>query len=125
MSGGKSDYSFQPVAINNIFWGQDRFVYSVSTRNEFLISEVGKLNALGDNVLEQTEFADISNNDKVEIFDISVDSDGFFSILDRYNGKIYTYDSEGNLICAFGGIGDQAGLFKIPNSIASSISLPK
>lgn len=118
LSGEESDYSFQPVAINNLFWGKDRFVYSVSTRNQYLISEICKLNALGDNVLMQTEFADISNNDKVELFDISVDVDGFFSALDRYNGKIYTYDSEGNLISAFGGMGEQAGLFKIPTSIS-------
>ena len=118
LSGGESDYSFQPVAINNLFWGSDRFVYSVSTRNQYLISEIGKLNALGDNVLVQTEFADISNNDKVELFDIAVDDEGFFSALDRYNGKIYTYDADGNLISAFGGLGDQAGLFKIPTAIS-------
>lgn len=118
LSGGESDYSFQPIAINNLFWGSDRFVYSVSTRNKYLISEIGKLNALGNNVLTQNEFADISDNDKVELFDIAVDSDGFFSALDRYNGKIYTYDTDGNLIGAFGGLGEQAGLFKIPTAVS-------
>lgn len=118
LSGGESDYSFQPVAINNLFWGEDRFVYTVSTRNEYLTSEISKLNALGDNVLTQNEFADVSGNENVELFDISVNSDGFFSALDRYNGKIYTYDTEGNLISAFGGIGEQAGLFKIPVAIS-------
>lgn len=118
LSGGKSEYSFQPVAINNLFWGQDRFVYSVSTRNQYLISEVSKLNATGENVLKKTAFADISSNDKVEVYDIAVNKNGFFSILDRYNGKIYCYDIDANLIGAFGGIGDQEGLYKIPNAIS-------
>lgn len=119
LKGSKSDYSFQPVAINNLFWGKDRFVYSVSTRNEYLISEVSKLNALGNNVFTKTEFADLSaQNENVEVFDIAVDHEGFFSILDRFNGKVYTYDADANLIGAFGGIGEQEGLFKIPTAIS-------
>lgn len=122
LSGGKSDYSFQPVAINNLFWGKDRFVYSVSTRNEYLISEVSKLNATGENVLKKTAFADVSSNEQVEVYDIAVNNDGFFSILDRYNGKIYCYDTDANLIGAFGGIGEQEGLYKIPNAISYTSS---
>lgn len=116
---GKSDYSFQPVAVNNLFWGQDNFVYSVSTRNEYLVSEVCKLNALGVNVFDVTEFGDVSEKvENIEIFDVSVDSNGFFSVLDRYNGKIYCYDTECNLIGAFGGLGDKRGLYKVPNALA-------
>ena len=118
LSGGKSDYSFQPVAINNLFWGKDRFVYSVSTRNEYLISEVNKLNATGENVFQKSDFADVSSNKNVEVYDIAVNSEGFFSILDRFNGKIYCYDTDANLIGAFGGIGEQEGLYKIPNAIS-------
>ncbi len=116
---GKSDYSFQPVAVNNLFWAKDHFVYSVSTRNSYLISEVSKLNALGKNVFTSTDFGDISDTvEMTEIFDIAVDDNGFFTILDRHNGKLYCYDNECNLIGAFGGIGNREGLYQIPNAVS-------
>lgn len=114
------DYSFQPVEYNNLFWGNDRFVYAVSTRNEYLSSEVVKLNALGNNILKTTDFADLlDDSERVEVIDITVEDNGFFTILDRYNGKLYNYDSEGELIGAYGGIGQQEGLFKSPCAIES------
>lgn len=112
------DYSFQPVEYNNLFWGTDRFIYAVASRNEYLQSELCKLNALGNNVMPTSAFADQGeNSDKVVVCDVTVEENGFFTILDRYNCKLYNYDSSGNLIGAFGGIGEQAGLFKTPNAV--------
>lgn len=43
---------------------------------------------------------------------------GLYSILDSSKNKIFTYDSYGNLLYAFGGTGQQIGTFNLCNSIA-------
>ena len=42
---------------------------------------------------------------------------GIYSCLDKRRGRIFTYDHEGNLLYIFGGMGTQAGTFKMPASI--------
>lgn len=49
--------------------------------------------------------------------DIAVDSDGIVTVIERLNGKIYQYDQEGNMLVAFGGLGESVGTFSIPASI--------
>ncbi len=116
-----ADYSFQPVQYNNLFWGSDRFIYAVSTKNEYLTSEVSKLNAVGDSVLSSSAvFGDpnLGSEEFSTIVDIAVSENGLFTILDQYNCKLYTYDSDSNLLGAFGAPGEQEGLFEIPTAIS-------
>jgi hypothetical protein len=42
---------------------------------------------------------------------------GMWSVVDSKRGKIYTYDSEGNLLFAFGDTGEQLGHLKTPTAI--------
>ena len=52
---------------------------------------------------------------------VDVDSNGFIYALDMVTGWIYLYDSECNLINAFGGgfsAGEQQGIFRMPVSLA-------
>ncbi len=51
------------------------------------------------------------------IVDITYRHDGFYSMLDSRRGRIFTYDSEGNLLYIFGGLGSQAGTFTKPVAI--------
>jgi hypothetical protein len=55
-----------------------------------------------------TKFIDIKSRDK-----------GLYSALDATRGRIFTYDSEGNLLYIFGGLGNQLGMFKKPTAIES------
>ena len=52
------------------------------------------------------------------IVSIALGENGVYSILDQLRGKIFTYDSEGALLYAFGGLGLQDGLSERPSAIA-------
>ena len=54
-----------------------------------------------------------------KIVDVAYRDNGIYSILDSRRGRIFTYDSEGNLLYIFGGLGSQAGTFVAPVAIES------
>ncbi len=123
------EQSFQPVEFNNIFWTDDRFVYTVNPVNSTVRSAIVKLNALGENVLPgEIDFYEIqyntvgmlssSDNEANLMFpDITVDSDGVMTVIERKKGRLYQFDAQCNLISVFGGMGYQEGLFQGLNSI--------
>lgn len=49
--------------------------------------------------------------------DIVARRNGLYSALDRKRGRVFTYDSSGNLLYVFGGIGHQVGLVRNPAAI--------
>ena len=53
-----------------------------------------------------------------ELVDIAIGSNGMWSVLDSKRGKIYTYDSEGNMLFAFGDQGAQLGNLAAPTAIS-------
>ncbi|MGM0805699.1 MAG: YIP1 family protein [Bacillota bacterium] len=100
-----------PPAPDNIALDDQGLVYSVTegTTNEV----IKKLNVAGKNML----FGDIS--DEKSLQDIAVDHDGNMFVVSS-TGKIYEYDSFGNLLFIFGGKDDgtnRLGLFKQPTGI--------
>lgn len=118
----QSEFSFQPMEFNNLFWSSDRFVYAVSQQNQYLETEVSKLNATGENILEVMPYGEMTRRDNLPVAfaDIAVDEEGFFTIVDRNNGKIYQYDKSSNLLAVSGGIGQQEGLFSSPSAIGAN-----
>ncbi len=119
----QSQMSFQPVEFNNLFWSEDRFVYTVSPLVDSVASAVSKLNALGENVFpENIDLYTLSKNRKISgtvLADITVDNEGAVTILDSRSGHLYQYDEGCNLLVVFGGTGYQKGLFKRPISVES------
>lgn len=100
-----------PPAPDNIVLDDQGLVYSVTegTTNEV----IKKLNVAGKNML----FPDVS--DEKSLQDIAVDHDGNMFVVSS-TGKIYEYDSFGNLLFIFGGKDDgtnRLGLFKQPTGI--------
>jgi hypothetical protein len=115
--------SYQPVAFNNLFWSEDRFVYGVSTIKDNVASTVVKLNALGNNVFAQNidfyTIADTSKQKNMQLVDLTVDDEGVFTVLDSTTGRLFQYDENCNLLGIFGGYGNQKGLFLSPMGIES------
>jgi hypothetical protein len=52
-----------------------------------------------------------------EIVDVKIRENGIYSLLDCNRGRIFTYDSEGNILYIFGGKGTQEGTFSQPVAI--------
>lgn len=63
-------------------------------------------------------FDDEGNYIEPVFVDITVDSDGIVTVAEQNGGKIYQYDQNGNMLCAFGGLGENRGTFSRPTSIA-------
>jgi tetratricopeptide (TPR) repeat protein len=87
---------------------------------------IKRLNPAGEDVLVRAghhhplgDYVD-ANTSLSQFVDIAAREAGTYSVLDTKYGRIFTYDSLGNLLYAFGGLGDTAGLFRNPVAIDSS-----
>lgn len=98
------------------------FVYTTN-RDTQAENMVQRLNPKGDDVLvnynENLKITGIQYTLRGEsvFVDISVRPRGIYSILDSTHGRVYTYDSEGNLLYTFAGYGTILGMGNNPVSI--------
>ena len=103
-------------------------IQSLATSSNF--APIKRLNAAGDDIMVRNGFAlpagevvfsDMAAMTKVTgpstLVDIAMGPNGMWSVVDSKRGKIYTYDSEGNLLFAFGDTGEQLGHLKTPTAI--------
>lgn len=86
------------------------------------ISPVKKINFTGNDVLKKKGFfppvGDVRFFDSPsKIVDVALGPAGIYSLLDRKDGKIFTYDDDGNLLHVFGRIGNLKGNFERPIAI--------
>ena len=79
-------------------------------------SPVKKLNSVGKEIMKRNGFFDPGGevdvqdpNDLSKIIDIAIGNEESWSILDASRARIFTYDSNGNLLFAFGDKGDSVG----------------
>lgn len=115
--------SFQPTEFNNLFWSDDRFVYTVSPESEYLSSTVAKLDVVGNNILTGDLLFGDSRDEKADtnvLTDITADTNDFFTVIDGSSGKLFQYDDKCNLLCVFGGSGWQEGVFQTPVAIETN-----
>ncbi len=129
---------FVPTEYNNISIDQEGFIYATTSAidaDELLVtinnrvmdgkvSPIKRLNPTGEDVLRRRGYfppvGDVNMSfigsfiGPSAIIDVAVWDCGMYSLLDARRGRIFTYDSDGNLLFAFGGIGIQRGIFKTP-----------
>lgn len=126
----KLSTSYVPVTFNNITVDKDGFVYATSDKiSSSTISSaikaksisranspVKKLNAAGDEIMNRNGFfppvgeVSFSNSSTdanailgvSSIGDVALGASSTWSITDTKRSKVYTYDSQGNLLFAFG-----------------------
>ena len=98
------------------------FVFTIRRGGETITGQVRKLNAKGDNVLDETKrFGDHITD--IQLKDLAVDDEGFITLIDGKSGRIMQYDADGEMLYAFGGkkFGtDQAGTFDSPTSVETN-----
>lgn len=120
-----------PVTYSNITCDDDGFIYVTTsfttdtqksdakknlTAKKAVNSAVKKLNSAGAEIMKRNGFFDPSGevalvlSSKVSnIVDIAIGPEGTWSILDAEHSRVFTYDSEGDLLFAFGDKGNQLG----------------
>lgn len=119
--------SEKPPEFSNLIQDQEGFIYT--TTLGIPSNQVKRLSAVGVDTLNARESARYGDyrmrlhqgGMKIEaFFDLTVDRLGLITALDQTTGKAFQYDSLGNLLFVFGGLGGQNGLFVTPTAIASS-----
>ena len=104
-----------PAEFVNFCLGDGDFIYTIRRGNDVQSGQVKKLNAQGTNILPENVFGD--SGVTLQLADITVDPDGFITILDSGSGRLLQYDEDGNLLYAFGGKGSQKGLAMGPAAV--------
>ncbi len=112
-------------AFNNVTLDGEGFIMAV-TYDSSAADMVFRLNSKGENVLRQEgntmvrgDIWTMSSSDTGSQFvDIAVTDFGTYALLDRAKGRIFLYNFDGELLNAFGSLGNLKGEFKSPTSIA-------
>lgn len=125
--------SFVPTEYDNLYMDSEGFIFACTTN----VTEAGidngtdapirRLNLMGKDILiENGNFnviGDIYWGDaggykgSSLMTDITALDNGIYFALDKVRGRIFGYDTQGNLLYAFGGNGNLAGCFKLPSAI--------
>jgi DNA-binding beta-propeller fold protein YncE len=109
-----------PDSYTNFVISSDGMIYG--TVGNAASGQIRKLNSVGKNTYSDTFFGETATGPAVQplqpnFVDIAVDKNGIISVIEKNLGKVYQYDQEGNMLTAFGGIGEYKGSFQIPSSI--------
>ena len=128
--------SFVPTEYNNIAIDEKGFFYVVT--KTFDENELGgggaepvrRLNSLGNNILiengNQYVIGDVqwaagnlnlSRPGPSKFVDITVLENDIYVVLDETHNRLFGYDKQGNLLWAFGGVGNATGFFNKPVAI--------
>lgn len=119
---------FIPTEFTGIDIDEKGFVFASNIDNQG-VQAVRRLNPSGEDVIKKGVKKNVGGDlmtggmyiysGPSKIVDVAYRDNGIYSILDSRRGRIFTYDSEGNLLYIFGGLGSQAGTFVAPVAIES------
>lgn len=117
---------FVPTEFSNIDVDSKGFLYATNI-DPGSKEPIKRLNPSGEDVLKRFGYFDIKGDIRFRLSvgpskftDIKVLPNGMYSALDANQGKVFTYNDEGDLLYVYGGKGNQVGTFKIPVAVEFS-----
>jgi len=118
---------FIPTEYNNVALDHEGFIYVTNATGD--VDPVRRLNAMGQDILirngYQEPIGDIvfgnagGMSGSSKFIDVCAFDNDSFACFDRTRGRIFIYDFQGNLLYAFGGVGNREGAFMLPVAIAN------
>ena len=116
---------FIPTEFSGIDVDEYGFVFATHSDVRGGGEQVMRLNPRGNNVIRNfNQNTNISGDQRAQFFgpgdgpsifvDVITRPGGMFSVLDRTRSRVFTYDSEGNMLYVFGGEGDVMGTLRMP-----------
>jgi hypothetical protein len=118
---------FIPTEYSNACLDEDGFIYVTNSTGQ--TDPVRRLNAMGQDILIRNGYedpvGDLSPGDaggiigRSRFIDVAAFSNDSYACFDRTRGRIFMYDFQGNLLYAFGGIGNREGSFTLPVALAN------
>lgn len=109
---------YLPIEYSSIDIDSENFIYVCTSSGE-KGGTIRKLNHKGSGVIDNATFYESGLENKNSYVDTVCDSRGFISGLDNANKRILQYDSEGNLLFAFGLAGGKQGSYTEPCAITT------
>jgi DNA-binding beta-propeller fold protein YncE len=107
------------LAFSNVDQDQDGFIYTTTLGVD--VNQIKRLSPVGvDTLPSGKQYGDLFVDgpfETTQFVDVTVNKEGLITGLDLQTSKVFQYDKLGNLLFAFGGNGDQDGLFTTPSSI--------
>lgn len=113
---------FLPVEHSNLHVDNRGFIYATAIGGEITPEEkIRRINTAGVDRLMRIETSppvgDLTNDTLSVFVDVVSRENDIYSVLDRTDGRIYTYSFNGDLLYAFGAIGDVDGAFRNPSGM--------
>mgnify|MGYP000909514409 CR=1 FL=1 len=91
----------------------NQMVYRFNSSGTDVLREMGNTPPIGD----VTSFTD-EGLQRSTFVSIAVNDFGTYAILDETKGRVFVYNFDGELLFAFGGLGEETGQFNTPSGIA-------
>jgi hypothetical protein len=118
---------FIPTEYSNVAMDRDGFVYVTNSTGQ--TNPVRRLNAMGQDILIRNGYekpvGDLAVDNVVaagirgrsRFIDVVAFDNDSYACLDRARGRIFMYDFQGNMLYAFGGVGNREGSFLQPSAL--------
>jgi tetratricopeptide (TPR) repeat protein len=118
---------FIPTEYNNLCLDPEGFIFVTNSSGQ--ADPVRRLNAMGQDILVRNGYekpvgdlvfgnaGGISGPSR--FIDVAALDNGSYACFDRMRGRIFMYDFQGNLLYAFGGVGNREGCFLQPVALAN------
>ncbi|MCL2224566.1 MAG: hypothetical protein FWB96_06325 [Defluviitaleaceae bacterium] len=116
-----------PVEYNNVTIDHEGFLFV--TTASYGVEPVARLNAMGDDVMIRNGFeypigdlwwgTGADRSGPSEFIDVTALPNGTFITFDRNRGRLFAYDTQGQLLYVWGGPGNREGFFTFPTALDS------
>jgi len=116
---------FIPTEYSNVAMDKDGFVYASNSTGQ--TEPVRRLNAMGQDILIRNGYEKpvgdlvVGNaggiSGRSRFIDVVAFDNDSYACFDRTRGRIFMYDFQGNLLYAFGGVGNREGSFLQPTAL--------
>jgi len=116
---------FIPTEYSNVAMDKEGFVYVTNSTGQ--TRPVRRLNAMGQDILIRNGYeepvGDLAEGNAAGIrgrsrfIDVVAFDNDSYACFDRARGRIFMYDFQGNLLYAFGGVGNREGSFLQPSAL--------
>jgi DNA-binding beta-propeller fold protein YncE len=113
---------FIPTEYSNIAIDKDGFIYVTNSMGQ--TDPIRRLNAMGQDILIRNGYEDpigdlaVGNaggiSGRSRFIDVVAFNNDSYACFDRARGRIFMYDFQGNMLYAFGGVGNRKGSFQQP-----------
>jgi sugar lactone lactonase YvrE len=116
---------FIPTEYNNLCLDHDGFIYVTNASGQS--DSVRRLNAMGQDILIRNGYENPEGDEvydtaagitgESKFIDVTALGNDVYACFDRSRGRIFMYDFQGNLLYAFGGVGNREGYFLLPAAL--------